>query len=235
MPTVQMTVITPLIAFIAVITGAMITYFATTQASKRAAAAAWHGTHVKDQYSAVVEFLKDTNNADKNGAELNLLILAPTPKILEKALRIQELDCEIAGARLRLSELPGASELNELRDWARKEQARCDAGEPCDTEARDALDAILALRREQERAEDAGEPAPDVSGLRATLLEREVMCEEDVDRLLSSAADRRTVRAESRQANAQALAKRREIGAVRAEVYRELVDLMGAWRKNPPK
>ncbi|MFF2788950.1 hypothetical protein ACFVT6_19660 [Streptomyces sp. NPDC058049] len=166
---------------------------------------------------------------------LNLRFLAPTADILEKALRIQELDWHMARAWPRTIDKPGARELNDLRDRAREEQARSDAGEPCDTEAREALDAVLELRREQDRAEDAGEFAPDVSSLRATLVEREVMWEEDADRLLSSAAERRMARTESRRMNAEGLAERRAAGADRDKVYAELVELMAAWRKTPPK
>ncbi|MFC9816104.1 hypothetical protein ACFVJM_29055 [Streptomyces virginiae] len=231
-PTEIAAVVGPVAVLTAAVTGALIARTATVRSARQAAVVAWRLPHVKDQDKAVTALLSDTRGSDTTGATLNLEHMAPTEEIWEVALRIQELDRELAKPPVRVLGL-GERALEQLRRHADEEQFREEAGESCGREARDLLDEVLELRREQERALDAGEPDPDVTRLREEL-EAEGMGYISAAELLAPAIKRRMAGADRTRMERESSAVRRAAEAEREDLCQRLTRLRTAWRETPP-
>ncbi|MEV7445695.1 hypothetical protein AB0O22_31935 [Streptomyces sp. NPDC091204] len=233
-PTEIAAVVGPLAVLTAGVASAFITQAATVRSGRRAAAVSWHTSHVKDQYAAVTAFLADTVAADTNGATLNLKFLAPTEAIRDAALRIQALDKQLAKPAPKMSN-PPAQALAKMREYADRERVDVEVHGQREwgTESRALLAKVEQLHQAQERAEDAGEPAPDVTALRDRLIDNGAG-ESWVRDLLCSAAERRLKAAECAKADDELRRARHAAAAEREELHAQLATLMQAWVSSPP-
>ncbi|MEV7297553.1 hypothetical protein AB0N79_39025 [Streptomyces microflavus] len=219
----------PLAVLLAATVGALINRAATGRAARRAAAVAWSGSHVKDQHKAVTDFLSDTLSADMNGATLNLRFLAPTPEILDTALKIQSFDKVLAHDPEPDRKVPGALEFAIVHMVAEAEKGHEAAGHPLGTAHRDFRERVVRLYVAQEQALERGAPAPDESELLGELT-ADGMEESSARALLSYGGARRAV--EAKQLRAQSA--RQSAQVEREQLHAHLAALMAGWVATPP-
>ncbi|MFD3883325.1 hypothetical protein [Streptomyces microflavus] len=184
---------------------------------------------MKDQHKAVTDFLSDTLSADMNGATLNLRFLAPTPEILDTALKIQSFDKVLAHDPEPDRKVPGALEFAIVHMVAEAEKGHEAAGHPLGTAHRDFRERVVRLYVAQEQALERGAPAPDESELLDELT-ADGMKESSARALLSYGGARRAMEAEQLRAQSA----RQSAQVEREQLHAHLAALMAGWVATPP-